>query len=188
MAEKFVRVSDKESDLFIAPHFIEQDAESYGLSEEEVKKSLLEYPIDWRLRHYPHFQKFIDLNAQKNNLSRSAVLCAHGGYDCQNKQWTYQLTDEEKKPVRGWINKNDGKYSVLFLYCCNSGNQKVSSKKSAILVPDTDYFGAGREDGGANLELYVPKIGYIDSYREEAQFKDLQRLVKQNGNTKTKNI
>tara|TARA_Y100000310_G_scaffold263261_1_gene273377 strand:+ start:13284 stop:13820 length:537 start_codon:yes stop_codon:yes gene_type:complete len=178
MVTKLIKASNKETDVFIAPQILSEIVTEDMVSEELTKSYMAQFPLDNILESLPSYRKFIDFNAQKRNLSKTGLLCAHGSYDYDVGQWEYNITYEERKPVQSWINRNDGKYSLLFVNCCNTNHQEISSKKSAVLVPDANYSHAGRDSGSVHVELYVPKIGYVDHYCEKAQFEDLQKLLK----------
>lgn len=109
------------------------------------------------------FAEIVRVHSQRMGLERKAILWAHGSTN--GRSWRYSHNGKNHF-VSSWIRHMDGKYGALLLPCCNPGAHKVSSKKSAIVAPNDEYSPIGAEAGEVQLELYIPGIGYIDSYRE----------------------
>ena len=60
------------------------------------------------------------------------------------------------------------------LNCCNPLASDVISKSALLLVPDNDFTtGLLGKSGQYHLDLFVPGIGYIDSYSIGAELKKL---------------
>ena len=86
----------------------------------------------------PEYLQAADLNAQRHDLSRTAMLDSNLG-----------LTDLDKAL---WVNENDGKYALLILRSLKEVEH--ATEKSALI---TDFVGSG-------TALYVPGLGAFDSY------------------------
>ena len=120
----------------------------------------------------PKVSELVDLHAKKNNLERIAILYAHG--DMKNKSWCYSDA-ESLFSVQRWIGQKDGKYKVLLLNVCNEEGKEVSSKKSIICHPNEIYSSSDQRSGDVQLELFIPKIGYVDDYIIEDEIKKLKK-------------
>ena len=125
------------------------------------------------------YKELIDLYSKKNNLSRKAILAAHG--DSIISKWYY--TDGiYVSQVQNWINQMDGKYGVLILYCCNPGSHEIYSKKSPVLANNSTYSELRQDLGDGKVELYIPKIGYIDSYTMDSELKQMKKSILKTNN------
>jgi hypothetical protein len=122
----------------------------------------------------PKMKKLIDLNAKRNNLSGKAVLQAHG--DSEDNGW-YFRNGSRRFLVQNWINKMDGKYSLIVLICCNPSAEEICSRKSSVLVPDEIFSHIMHLEGQVNMELYVPEVGYADSYTLDYEISRMRRLL-----------
>jgi hypothetical protein len=111
------------------------------------------------------YNAIIDINAKEHGLKGKAILCAHGGD--RNGNWMF-YDSKNLYRVQTWINKYDGAYSALMLYCCNPGHLEVKSKRSVLLLPNADYNRGLHRMGKVQVELFVPGYGYMDSYDFEA--------------------
>ena len=118
------------------------------------------------------YSELIEAYAKKNKLEKIAILMAHG--EEVNKKW-YYANEDRTFPVQSWINKMDGKYKVLIMYSCNPGRNEITSKKSPILVPNRTYSNALLEKGKVQIELFLPKTGYVDSYLIKEELKKLKK-------------
>jgi hypothetical protein len=166
MAKRYTGLLERtigDTDLFLARDIFDEISnirKSAGI----LAKDNFQIYVDVQFRLYFNndFMKLIDYNMTVNNLSdRKAALCAHGGFSRNN--WIY-FNNDTPHNVQSWINKYDGQYKVLLISSCNSGNATVYSNKSALLLPNTDFNVKDIEGGLAQVELYIPRIGYIDSY------------------------
>lgn len=80
-----------------------------------------------------------------------------------NGKWIY-FDREKGHNVQSWINRVDGKYSGLLLCVCNPGSHTPRSKRSILVVPDSDIDFTGSHAGRAPIfSLLIPKIGEVDS-------------------------
>lgn len=122
----------------------------------------------------PRYEEMVNLNARKYNLSRKAILAAHG--DSKDTKWCYE--DETNLfLVQDWIDSKDGEYAALILNSCNPGSHEVSSRKSAVLVPNEVYSPARQNMGEVKVELYIPGNGYIDSYTIDRELGDMKESL-----------
>ena len=69
----------------------------------------------------------------------------------------------------------DGKYKALILYSCNPGRNEITSEKSPVLVPNEKYSHVLLLKGRVQVELFLPKTGYIDSYMIEKEIENLKK-------------
>ena len=121
------------------------------------------------------FKEYIDIYGKIHGLNKYGILLAHGD---TNGKWVY--FDDEKEPaVQSWINKVDGKYSGLLLCVCNPGSHTPKSKKSILLVPDSDldFLGGALVGRNAIFSILVPKLGEIDSYIIDDELKQLKEKI-----------
>ena len=156
-------------------------------SDEMERESELEEELDFRaiidstLDSFLKFNKKIGelamLYSEKQGLERIAILSAHGDYDYEKRRWTYR--DNEKDfSVQRWINKNDGKYGILILHCCNVLSKEIRSKKSAVIAYNYIYSGFRQANYEGQTEIYLPKKGYIDSYVIDNEIEKLKKEKK----------
>jgi hypothetical protein len=129
------------------------------------------------------YKEMTELYMKKMKLEKKAMLIAHGN-DIDEK-WVF--TDGRNEfPVQGWINVNDGVYGLLVLCCCNPEGRQIHSRKSAVLVPNNIYspllqrtVGVSASDS-LQVELYIPKIGYIDSYSIAYELEKMRKKESEN--------
>jgi hypothetical protein len=120
-------------------------------------------------------KKLIDFNAKKNKLEKIASLYAHG--DSVDETWHY-VNGLKSFPLQEWINELDGKYKLIILSTCNPGRHEIYSEKSCILATNENYNKSKLEMGDVQMELYVPGIGYINSYTIDSELKNLEKIKK----------
>ena len=120
----------------------------------------------------PVKKEVAELYARQQCLEGTAMLLAHGG--SQNGEWVYSADNKSFK-VQDWINELDGKYAVLCLNCCNPGHHEIYSGKSAVLAANHEFSWVGLDVGEVQLELYIPKIGYLDSYIIENELEKMRK-------------
>ena len=130
--------------------------------------------LDEFLERKPAYEELVNLNARKYNLRRKAILAAHG--DSKDNKWCYD-DGTNQFLVQGWIDNMDGEYAALILNCCNPRRHEISSRKSAVLVPNDVYSPAREHEGEVNIELYIPGKGYIDSYGINHEIKELRKSL-----------
>jgi len=126
------------------------------------------------LKREPKYKKLVDLYSKKHNLSRKAILSAHG--DSIISKW-YYYDGTSGFQVQDWINQMDGKYATLILHCCNPGSHEIYSKKSVVLASNFIYSELRQDMGDGKIELYIPKIGYIDPYTADSELKQIKKSV-----------
>jgi len=128
------------------------------------------------LRANNHFPEFLSAYSKIVDAGREAVLFAHG--NSTNNRWMY--TDGKNfSPVQRWINSVDGKYDILYLFCCNPGNHEIRSKKSAVIHPIGTYSGIRKAAGYVQIELYAPGLGYVNPYTIEYDTRELLKRLPQ---------
>lgn len=119
----------------------------------------------------PKYSELIDLHAKKYNLHGKALLWAHGSI--QDGRWYYH--DVNRRPlVQNWIKRNDGRYAILMVNCCNEGSIEISSNVSSVLVPNSIMSPLLREKGEVQVELHIPGRGYVDSYTIDHVLEELR--------------
>ena len=155
MESELLKHSTKNADCFYSKEMKD------GLEYNDLDMFLVDMIIDSFLGWNRDYTELISLHSKKQGLERLAILAAHGDY--QNNSWVY--TDGKNDfPVQGWIDQMDGKYSLLILYCCNPNSGEISSKRSAVLAPNYIYSGFRMMNCDGQVELYLPKIGYVNPY------------------------
>lgn len=121
--------------------------------EERVKHNLRVF-----MEHNPKYKEYIH---RFSPLKGVIILDAHG----DEKEGKFVYWDGDKSySVQSWINRNDGRAAALILSCCNPASLEIRSKKSIVLVPDQTFSGERLNNGKVTIEMYVPKVGYVDSY------------------------
>ncbi len=146
----------KEGDMYISQQIIKE----LGA---RITKDYLEWGLDNLLGSRPYFREYIDLYGRLNNLPKFALLEAHGN---TNGDWVFYdgPNGDIKRSVQKWIDENDGNYSGLLLCVCNPGEHTPNSKKSILLVPDTNVDFRGGDSGETAFSLLVPEVGEINAY------------------------
>jgi len=136
----------------------------------------LEINIDESISEFfsnPLHKEYVKLYGQKKNLKGFGILFAHGD-SYPGKGWKYE--DNGKfRSVQKWIDENDGRFSTLILKCCNPCAVEIKSKKSVILVPNETFSNVLHSLGHVQVEIYVPKKGYLDDYVIEDDIKELKK-------------
>jgi hypothetical protein len=145
-----------DTDLFCSRELTEGDQKELSL------ELIAQNAIQFFLERNPKHNEMVKLYSQMNNLKRNAILAAHG--DDERNTWLYYTGENGGIPVQKWINKMDGKYAVLMLYCCNPGAHTIYSKKSAVLASNSVYSPMKQMSGKLQIELFLPPLGYVDSY------------------------
>jgi len=123
------------------------------------------------------FKELARLNAQLYNLpERIALVEAHGSLSDDEKRWKFASQDKHFL-VQTLVNKLDEHYSSIWLVICNEGQKPINSQKSAAFIYNSNVpAGTGiRKNSLVNLELYLPKIGYIDTYMTEHLIKQFKK-------------
>lgn len=69
---------------------------------------------------------------------RRMVKILHAHETIPSKQWSYEDAGEYYL-VQRWIDRMDGTASVLIIACCNTYNLSVTSKKSSVVYPASDF-------------------------------------------------
>lgn len=179
----------KSADLFCSPEILRgegSDSGSHILS--KIEKEIVESPffleqielstIEYFIKRNDNYRQLIELNARKFRLpGRKAILHAHG---VEESSYLTFISGKKDYSAQSWVNKQDGKYSALMLHLCNPDHFEIKSKKSAVLVPNETYSKVKHDSGLVKIELYLPEIGYIDSYQEEAIIKDFKKSLRNN--------
>lgn len=92
-----------------------------------------------------------------------AILHAHGGV--ANNTWIYEdqtiFKGKHYIPVQEWVDKNDGKYDVLFITACNGGAKTLHARKSVIVHGKKNLSTDDLLVSHINLFVFVPGRGYI---------------------------
>jgi len=126
-----------------------------------------------------NYAQLIEDNARKRKLSDIGVLYAQGDIYGQNKKhdklWVFDDSDELRN-VQDWIDENDGRYSLLMLFCYAPLPQdiKVTSRKSSILLPDDSYL-KSQMPNIVEAKLYLPRIGLIKNNDGNYQLKEVRK-------------
>ncbi len=128
-------------------------------------EKMLNVDLEQTFLHTPLFKTYFETYGEKNNLSKLAILDAHGSSKDKEK-WMYWDGDE-KYLVQDWIDEKDGKYSGLILRVCNDHGHTPRSKKSTLVVPN-------RGEIINSFNLIVPNVGEIDEYTIEYELEKLK--------------
>lgn len=120
----------------------------------------------------PKQKSLIDLNAKKRSLEGIAALYSHG--EDVEGEWHY-VNGIKTAPIQDLVNNLDGKYKLIILGTCNPGRHEIESKKSCILATNEIYNKSKLEIGEVQMELYVPEIGYIDSYTIDSEIEKFKK-------------
>lgn len=122
----------------------------------------------------PKYRELIDLNARRHQLTGMAMLLAHGSAIDGN--YVY-FAGENYFRLQNWINRRDGSYAVIILGSCNPEHTEISSKKSAILVPNDVYSHADAKTGDVQIELFILGLGYVDPYTIDYSIQKMRELL-----------
>jgi len=154
-------------------HIIELDEEFPELAC-SFREQLFEKFIDSYLKLIPEDNwEYIELFAAKYNMPRIAMLIAHGF--AKGPSW--HIRDNEKEiALQGWLDRRDGRYSCIYCNVCNPLSQTVKTKKSLLLIPDTNISGILLKYDGCHLSLVHPTRGEIDNYIIQHEIRQLQKI------------
>jgi hypothetical protein len=160
---KFFKYRDIEAD--ISKEIYEE------LNMKEITPDLLTETIADGFFSDPLYREYSELYGEKNKLEKTCILWAHGTDN--EKKWKY-IDNNKILDVQKWINKNDGKYITLMLNCCNAFAHDIFSKKSLVFVPNQEISIVRRECGLVQIELYIPKKGYLSNYEIEDELEKIK--------------
>ncbi len=178
----------KAADLFFTPDaaFSKDNFEGDELVQEKLNVRCKKYALEiitqdiisTFLDKNPNYRTLVNLNRQKQRLNeRICILNAHGEEEEDEGFWMFHSKDKSYS-VQKWIDKNDGKYSALLLCCCNPNHYEIYSKKSVVIAPNENYSGINLDLGNVQIEPYLPRIGYVNTYEEEAIIRDMRKELK----------
>ncbi|MBS3095689.1 hypothetical protein J4231_03340 [Candidatus Woesearchaeota archaeon] len=157
-----------EIDLFYSDDILHEVSKSPGMFVEDFMSDLHEYN--------GKELELIGLYSKKQGLKRTAMIVAHG--DSIGEEWRF-FCGNKSFSTQEWINQNDGRYALLILGCCNPGHHEIESKKSAVLAPNEVYSPIKHYClNEVQIEVYIPGIGYVDSYTVDYEIKRVQRALK----------
>jgi hypothetical protein len=83
---------------------------------------------------YPLLNKIKDRDYSK----KTCVLFAHGSSNSKG-EWIYtdpKIFINKNNRVQKWINKYDGRFKNLILFCCNPDAKDIKSKHSVVFAPN----------------------------------------------------
>lgn len=159
----------KQGDLYFGDHEIGE-----FLADISDAQYFFDSTLDQFFENRLEYREYIEIYGKKQGLDRYALLTAHG--DAIDK-WVY-FDDDKQYAVQSWINKVDGKYSGLLLCVCNPGSYTPKSKKSILIVPDSDIDFSQKSDVKDPIfSLLVPKIGELDLYTIGHEVEQLKKRL-----------
>lgn len=129
--------------------------------------------LDWAIHSFTRRPLVKELLFTHSDITRKngyLVVDAHGN----GNPW-HMKDGERKYYVQNWINQRDGTYSAIFFFTCNPEKCEIKSAQSIILHAhgDITYEELHR---GADLRIYVPEQGYLDScYKIKKAIKQLNQ-------------
>ncbi len=138
--------------------------------------------LDSFLKKNPKIKKLAELHSRINKLKGKIILSAHGGCDYtyyDKKKWTY-FDNKKEFSIQGWVNKWDGRYGTLILHCCNPEHLEIYSKKSAVVCYNHIYSGIKQARCEGQVEIYIPKLEYVDSYIIDNEIEKMRKMLKEN--------
>jgi hypothetical protein len=154
---------------------------AYGINDEEMLEILVEHNNDHAndtfFRENPDYKRVVDLYSKIIGNDKIVCLSAHGG-DNEFGEWVFEQEGEEYS-VQDWINEQDGKYAAILLNVCNESAKTITSKESIVLAPNYIWGDCVKlREGGKLLDLYLPKVGYIDSYVIDYEIGELEKKLR----------
>ncbi len=168
MGLKLLKHSNKNIDIFYTTEMLED--------RELLNKLSLNVACDRTEENFinknPDYIKIIKENSKKTGLENIAILTAHG--DNIRNNWFY-FNEDAGSPIQHWINEVDGKYNALILDVCNPKNSSITSEKSVVIHPNGGVSNRLLMQDRVQMELYLPGIGYLDSYLFEEQLEKLKK-------------
>lgn|SRR3989344_888177 len=116
------------------------------------------------------FREVIDKHGKESGLSGWAMLEADAKRE--NGEWVYG-DGMRRLNVQNWVNKLDGKFVVLYLKICNpKAESTIETEKSVVIHPGRIINATDLLWGKADLRLYLPGEGYLDTYRQLRRYID----------------
>ena len=167
MSSRLLKYRNGDTDFF----YSQEAKKDYELDDKTSLDNFIDDILDNFLETNPKYGKLIDLHSKNYHLNGKAILSAHGF--SRDDSWFYLNGGDHL--VQDWIDKMDGKYAALILHCCNPDSHQISSQGSAVLAYNYIYSSIRQELGDGKVELYIPKIGYIDSYIVDWQISQLKK-------------
>jgi len=91
------------------------------------------------------------------------------------RMWKFQ-SNKDSHFVNTWIKKHQSEFDVIFLNLDNPYGFKINSNKSLIFVPvSNDWNSNPYVNSSKALEIYVPDVGYVNSYIVEYATEQLSK-------------
>lgn len=120
--------------------------------------------LHW-LIHYFLFRRLVReavmRHSKRTGLKRMAFLLAHGKANAS--EFLYSDGGELKR-VQDWIDTHDGKFNLLIICACNTGNYTIHSRHSIVihLNRSMSQLEIMRLHSRYNTRVYVPQVGYVE--------------------------
>ena len=176
MAKRLLKYKFEDTDLFYSRAY----KRDFYLNDNYSIERYIEDVINDFIDKTPKYREIADLYSKITGLTGNVILCAHG--QDKNDKWCF--VNGKSYPVQDFIDKVDGKYANIILSSCNPESREIHSKKSAVFAYNYIHSWIRQEMSDGKMELFIPKIGYIDSYTIDYE---LEKLKEQAG-LKPKNI
>lgn len=107
------------------------------------------------------WQRLIRIHSLRSRLRCTPlILCAHG--KTRRGRWYLRDDNGRYQLLQDWIDEHDGESGSLLLFCCNSLNAEIASRRSLVVHLNR---AASRWDlfRGGCLRLFHPEFGYIEN-------------------------
>ena len=116
------------------------------------------------------FLELLKIHSHNQGLEGYILFDAHASENCDS--WMF-IDNKQKFSIQDWIDEVDGIGRVILLFCCNTYNYDIHSKKSVVIHPKSDISIRDLERRSRNLRIYFPNQGYLDY-----KYYTLRRLIK----------
>lgn len=133
---------------------------------ENEAEEYLQYLMIWKFTRRLLIRTLLFDYGRLHKLEGYAVLMAHG--ESRQENWVFYDNQNTGKPfsVQNWIDRKDGRFLGIFLYCCNERGHTISSDNS-IVIHARDKITLDDLSRGNHIQIYVPEYGYIGgNYRK----------------------
>lgn len=106
------------------------------------------------------FREITEIHARQTGLRGLIQLNAHGYI--HEGAWFYHDGQRQCR-MQNWVNRYDGKASVLCLVSCNSYNRGTITAKKSIVIHATSALSFMDLWRRIRFRIFVPPYGYLDS-------------------------
>ncbi len=118
----------------------------------------------WHFTRRILYRELLDVYSTKHGLEGHLLLKAHAHARPEDGTPTFYDRDRGYN-LQNFVDKHDGRYLAILLFCCNEEHYELHSRASIIIHPNT-CLNIVDLHNTKNLQLYMPNEGYLRTSRQ----------------------